>query len=571
MLEYRLLGPLEVLRDGHPVTLGKGAERALIALLVLHAGRPLSADAVIGALWGERAPATAREMVRNYVGSARRHLGSDTIETTQHGYVLAAADSAIDVRRFELLAREGADALAAGDADAAVIKVEEALALWRGRPLPELDNAADTAGHIRQLEDLYSSTREDWFETQLELGHTTSVVSALEAFVGQHPYRERSLGQLMLALYRCGRQTDALDRFASARRRLVDELGLEPSPELRELQARILRHDPSLDVHLEQPSQSAAGPRRSARRVVIAAALFAAVSAVVVGVVLLGSHAEAVAVPARGVVELDEHSGKPVRAMTVAFEPGPLAVSNGGVWLGDPPDRSLVELQPRRQRIRLPREPFAVAAWGDAIWVANGFDGTLIRVDGSGHASKPIRPTAGSTGRLPLAIGRGVLWVGSQNGTLSELTLTGRTIAVIPKMGSPETIAAGKGSVWVGRATEDTVVRVDDYSPHLRATIPIGGRPDIVAVGDTAIWALTADASTLWRIDPGTNAVTASVPLPAQPTALAITPNGVWVGSAGGILTQINPATNSVERTRVIGRSIDALTAANGRLWATVG
>jgi DNA-binding SARP family transcriptional activator/streptogramin lyase len=571
MLEYRVLGPLEVLRDGRPVALGKGAERALLALLVLHPSRPLSTDELVEALWGERPPPTAREMVRNYVGSARRRLGGDAIETTQHGYLLTAAGESVDLRRFERLARDGRTAFAAGDVEAAAETLEGALALWRGRPLPELDDVPAAAADVRQFEELHAAALEDWFDTQLELDRAPQVVTSLEAFVDEHPYRERPLRQLILALYRSGRQKDALDRFAAARRRLVDETGLEPGPELRDLQVRILRQDPSLDLPVGQMRASPAPPVGRKRRSLAAAALLAVAGAAAAAAVSLWPRAGPVAVPDRGVLELDQRTGKPVAATRLALEPGPIAVAAGRVWLGDSSAKSLVELQPRRRRVALPRVPFALAATSDGVWVANGFDGTLIRVDESGQAQAPIRPEPGSVGRLALSASRGVLWIGSQDGTLTELSQAGGTIGVIHGVGLPETVAAGDGTVWIGRATEDAVVRVDARSRRLRATIPIGGRPDIVATGDGSVWAMTADTSMLWRIDPRTDAVTASVPLPAKPTALAVTQDGVWVGSGSGLLAQIDPATNTVRRTRLLGRPIDALSAGDGRLWAAVG
>jgi DNA-binding SARP family transcriptional activator len=573
MLEYRALGPLEVLRDGRPLALGKGAERALLALLVLNAGRPVSTDQIAEALWGERPPPTAREMVRNYVGGARRRLGGDAIETAQHGYRLNAAAESVDVLRFAQLVREGREGVAHGKVEVAAGKLENALALWRGRPLPELDDVAWAGGDVRQLEELRAAALEDWFDTQLALGRAAAVVPDLEAFVEEHPYRERPLRQLMLALYRCGRQKDALDRFSAARRRLVDETGLEPGPDLRDMQARILRQDPSLDLRIElepEPEDAFPPERRRVRSLAAAALLAGAVS--VVAAILLWPHAlRPVAVPRRGVLELDPRTGKPLSATPLSIRPGPLATARGNVWVGAASGKALVEVLPRRKTVPLTNFPFALAATADGVWVANGFDGTLTRVDALGRVGPPIRPEPGSRGRLPLAADRDIVWVGSQDGSLTGLGAAGRRIAVVSAVGLPETIAAAGGTVWIGRATEDVVVRVDTRSRRVVATIPLGGRPSIVATGDGSVWAMTPDAATLWRIDPRTNAVTAPMPLPAEATALAVTQDGVWIGSAGGIITEFDPATNAPIRTRLLGRPVDSLAASAGRLWASVG
>jgi streptogramin lyase len=378
----------------------------------------------------------------------------------------------------------------------------------------------------------------------------------------------------MLALYRAGRQKDALDRFAHARRRLVEDTGLEPGPELRELQTRILRQDPSLDLPAPEvlaPPALPARRSRSRRRLVVAGVGVVAAGGAVAAAVFLWPGAKPVAVPARGLVELDARTGKPVAAIPVSFEPGPVAVSANGLWVAEQSREALVELRPSRRRIALPRTAFALAATGDGVWVANGFDGTVLRVDGAGRAGRPIRPERSSSGRLPLASVGEVLWLGSQDGAVAELGPTGRTIEVVRGVGLPGTVAATASAVWVGRAAEDAVVRVDPRSRRVRGTIQLGGRPDVVAAGDGAVWALTEDADTLWRIDPRRDAVTGSVALPAQPTALALTGDGIWVGTADGILTEVDPASNAVERTRVLGRPIGALAAAGGSLWATVG
>ena len=189
MLEFRALGPIEVVRDGQPVDVGKGIERALLAVLVLADGRSVAADEIIEALWGGAPPATAREMVRNYVGRLRSRLGPEVVATTPSGYRLVVAADAVDIARFERLASAGAEALERGDADSASIQLRQALKLWRGRPLPELDDAHAYAARLGSLDEVRLRAEEDRFVADLALGSAHALVPELEALADEHPYR----------------------------------------------------------------------------------------------------------------------------------------------------------------------------------------------------------------------------------------------------------------------------------------------------------------------------------------------------------------------------------------------
>ena len=283
-IRFHALGPLAVFVDEEEVELGRGNERTLLALLVLNAGRPLSSDAIIDALWGERPPPTAPEMVRNYIVRARKRIGDDAIETLPSGYRLRPDPDSIDWVRFERLATEGAQALERNEPKEALERFEDALSLWRGRPLPELDVAHTGQNAIARLEELQLRVVEDRVDAELELGRSSTLIPELEQFVQEHPYRERPLGQLMLALYRCGRQKDALERYQAGRRLLVEEAGLEPGRQLQQLHLSILQHDPSLDLppHSESTGSSdPASPVHPRRRTALLAAAAAAVAAAI--------------------------------------------------------------------------------------------------------------------------------------------------------------------------------------------------------------------------------------------------------------------------------------------------
>jgi DNA-binding SARP family transcriptional activator len=246
-MEFQVLGPLEV-RDGARVLpVGRGKPSALLALLLLHANEVVSTDRLIDELWGERPPATAPKALQVYVAKLRQALGAELIVTRAPGYELRLADEGeLDVRRFERGLATAREALAAGDARRASALLSEALALWRGPPLADLAYERFAQPEVLRLDELRLAALEERIEADLALGRHADVVGELERLVAQHPLRERPRAQLMLALYRCGRQAEALDSYQAARRALVEELGIEPGAALRELQQALLAQDPAL-------------------------------------------------------------------------------------------------------------------------------------------------------------------------------------------------------------------------------------------------------------------------------------------------------------------------------------
>jgi DNA-binding SARP family transcriptional activator len=241
-LEFRILGPLEVSDETGHVALGGPKQRGLLAILVLEAGRVVPTDRLIDLLWGEEAPKTATASLQNAVGRLRRALGADVLETRAPGYVLSVAQDQIDARRFE---RSLVEARRLPPAERRE-QIEQALGLWRGAALAEFAFDDFAQAEIRRLEDLKLVAIEQRIKADLELGRHGEVVGELEALVRDHPLRETLRSLLMLALYRAGRQAEALEVYQDARARFVDELGIEPGPELKRLQSEILRHEAGL-------------------------------------------------------------------------------------------------------------------------------------------------------------------------------------------------------------------------------------------------------------------------------------------------------------------------------------
>src|SRR5713226_9446073 len=256
--QFSLLGPLLVSRDGEPKAIGGQKPRALLAALLLEPNRVVSRGRLIDALWGELPPDTARNTIQVYVSQLRKLLPDVALETAPPGYRLVVDPETVDLFRFVRLGDEGRSRLADGDAAAAAEILRAALGLWRGAPLADLAEELFAQAEIARLEELRLATLTDRIDADLALGQHGQLVPELERLVVEHPLRERLRAQLMLALYRAGRQADALAVYQRVRKTLVDELGIEPGEALRKLERAILAHDPSLGI---------APSTKSARRV----------------------------------------------------------------------------------------------------------------------------------------------------------------------------------------------------------------------------------------------------------------------------------------------------------------
>jgi predicted ATPase/DNA-binding SARP family transcriptional activator len=248
-LEFRLLGPLEVRRDGHPIALRGGKPRSVLAMLLLHAGEVVSTDRLIEALWGERPPSTAQNALQAHVAALRRALEPQraVLITRPPGYLLEIGSVDLDTVRFESLVSDGHAALPEDPAYAAEL-LREALALWRGPALADFAYESFAQAEAARLEEMRLAALEDRLEADLALGRHAEVVPEVERLLAEHPLRERLAGQLMIALYRCGRQADASDVFQSTRSALVEKLGMEPGPALRQLLEQVLGQDPELEL-----------------------------------------------------------------------------------------------------------------------------------------------------------------------------------------------------------------------------------------------------------------------------------------------------------------------------------
>ena len=278
------------------------------------------------------------KIVQGYVSHLRRALGDGLLVTRGRGYLLQTARGQVDLDRFDELVAEGRRALGAGDARLASDRLGGALALWRGPPLADFSYEPFAQGEIARLEEERLAALEDRIEADLALGEHAALVSELDSLVHDHPLRERLQAQLMLALYRCGRQAEALERYQQARRELVDQLGIEPGRALRELEQSILEQDPALDPPARrtgaQPTIARRrGSRHSLSLLVGGGALLLAAAVAAAMVTLTGGRA--VTAVANSVAVINPQQNRVVGQISVGVGPDDIAAGVGGIWVAN--------------------------------------------------------------------------------------------------------------------------------------------------------------------------------------------------------------------------------------------
>jgi DNA-binding SARP family transcriptional activator/streptogramin lyase len=475
VIEFRILGPLEVLADGRPVTLGGPKVRALLAILVLHRREVVSTGRLIDALWGERASPTAAKTVQVYVSNLRKALGDGLLVTRAPGYVLQAETDQVDLDRFTELVAAGRDALQSDDPQLASGTLRQALALWRGPPLADFGYESFAQGQIARLEDARLAALEDRIDADLAAGGHAALVSELEPLLREHPWRERLQAQLMLALYRSGRQADALQSYRHARRSMVDELGLEPGRPLQELEQAILEQDPALDGPSRKPQPRLVAQtrqRRSSAWLIFAGgALLATVIALVV-VQLAGSSASPVRVEPNSVAAINPRTNQVVAAVPVGSSPGPITSGSGSLWVANVDDQTVSRVDPASLRtlptFSLTGRPTGVAATAGGIWVVQSSPQANVSV----NSIDPQYDTVGPTQQLGnvTPYGSGVvaaqgdqLWVAPSAGLLARLDpVTGRVVRQVDPNAGPSALAIGAdGALWVADSDANNVTRVD--------------------------------------------------------------------------------------------------------------
>ena len=593
-MDYRILGRLEVHDDGRDVGLGGEKSRALLAILLLHRNEVVSADRLMDELWGESPPVSALRTLQAYVSRLRRALsdgnggrsGSNggVLLTEGHGYLLRVTSGELDLDRFSEMAERGRDALAAGNPREAAERLHEALELWRGPPLADFAYEGFAQAAIAELDELRLAAVEERVDADLALGHARDLVGELRDLVARHPLRERLRGQLMLALYRSGRHAEALKVFQDFRRTLSEELGLEPSPGLQQLELAILSHDANLDVPVAAEAPGASEPGRPGpaterarrhRRPVVLVAGGVLVALVLVGVVAesSGGRAPPLVIPGDAVGAISPSGGAIRAVVRLGTSPSGVASGDGAVWTASPNQDTVSRIDPAAravvQTIQVGSSPTGLAVGAGAVWVTNYYGQTVSRIDPS--VDRVVQTIPVGNGPEGVAVGDGSVWVANaSDGTVSRIdAVSGAVTDTISLGGAGATdVAVGAGSVWVSDETGDRVVQIDPETDEVIATINVGSGPTAIAAGFGSVWVTNSLDGTISRIDPATDAVDATVEVGNGAGAIAIGRDEVWVASQyAGAVTRIDPVTDAVTRTITVGDRPQGLALAGGLVW----
>ncbi|HZO78879.1 MAG TPA: BTAD domain-containing putative transcriptional regulator [Solirubrobacteraceae bacterium] len=598
-IEFRILGPLEVRLDGTPIRIGGPRQRALLAVLLLSANRAVSRDQLVDELLPEASPDGADHQLRVQVSRLRRALNTnggdvDRLRTSAPGYLLRVEQGELDLHRFEHLVGLGDGALEAHDFLAAANSFCEAEALWRGRALADLEFEPFARVDVGRLNELRLVAMEKRIEAELSLGRHAMLVPTLEAAVAEHPMRERLRALLMLALYRCGRQADALETYRAGRTLLNEELALEPSPALRQLEQSILRQEAGLELSDPAPGALATevversappaldrgvpdlggGPTRAHRghRRALVLALVLGVAAILAGALIValgGSRTLTASANSVGVIDTGE--GALTTVVQTGAHAGGIAAGQAAVWETDTANGQLLKINPRSravERIAVGRGPRGVAVGGGEVWVVNQLDRTVSEINP--RALRAVASFPVGNGADAVAFGFGSVWVTNVlDDTVSRIDPATGRVSTIPLAGQPGGIAAGREGVWVTSESTGQLLLIDPTTDEVTQQKEIGGSPAAVATGARSVWVANADQRSVARFIPGKGTVT-SVDVGNAPLGVAYGAGAAWAAvSPDGDVARIDPRSDSVHAIRV-GAAPNAL-AVNGRqLWTTV-
>jgi YVTN family beta-propeller protein len=509
-----------------------------------------------------------------HVSRLRRALGDGTLETHGRGYRLAVAHEQVDADRFAALASDGRALLDRGDAAAAVDRLGAALDLWRGPALDNFSYESFARTVIAQLEDARLAALEDRTEGQLQMGRGSELVPELEGLVAEHPLRERLIAGLMLALYRSGRHADALTAYRGFRDRLADDLGLDPGPELRELERRILQHDATLGVR-----QNGMPLRPRGHRTLLAAVALGLL-ALALATFQLTFDAARARLPRlagrSGVVAIGTSPARLVSATSLAGAPTSLVAGSGSIWATEPGADAVLRIDPNSgeviDRILVGDEPGSIVRGGGAIWAASSVGATLTRIDPAAEAVTQKVTLPGSNAAA-LAFGDGRVWVAD--------SVTRRLFEIDPATGSlrrtltldvqPSAIVPAARAVWVASYGGAAVEELDPISGRRLARLHVGDGPTALALAASSLWVANSLDATVSRIDLATRAVDAPIPVGSGPTALAAVGGAVWVANQySGTISRIDPRTDRAAATVAVGGAPTSLAVSGGRVWAGV-
>ena len=614
MLYFGLLGPVVAERDGDALRLRGPKQRAMLAMFLLSANQVVSRDRLTEGLWGSRLPEGIDHALDAQVSMLRRTLsaaGAPALRRQAPGYLLGVDPESLDITRFDRLVDEGRVLRALGQPQEAARVLRQALELWRGPALSDVRAAPFASGAALGLEERRTDALEERIEADLDGGQGSELVAELERLVAAHPMRERLLSALALALYRAGQQSRALDALSSARHRLAQELGIDPGLSVRELERRILRHDPALLPHTRssatvapETTATAAGTpardhtpcaatspsvgtrntskpatstrvRRWHRRWLIAGTV---APALVGGLVILGSsdpgayRADPVVQGGPALVGVDAVRGTVLRPIRLPGLVAAAASGGAGLWVVQPSAARVTQLDPATghtlAQVPVPGGPGNLAIGGGAVWVSTVSNGTVVRID---QRSKAVTQVI-AVGGVPsgIAFGWDRVWVVDQNGRrlLRIQPATGRVERSLTLQDRPSDVIEAGGTVWVASHDADTVTAVDARSMSPVTTLRVGGGPTALAAGAGRVWVANGLDATVSRIAPREARVDATFPVDGDPTALDYAAGAIWVASEDtGTLARLDPENGSVTHEFHLGARPTAMAAGHGKLW----
>jgi streptogramin lyase len=496
-------------------------------------------------------------------------LGEDRLVSQPPGYRFRLEPGELDLHRFEQLAQQGRQ-----KGDARVLR--DALAIWRGEPLANLRDEPFAQEAARQLEEARLSVLEHRIDADLAAGRDAELVPELEQLISREPLRERPYGQLMLALYRDGRQADALETYQRARKMLSKEVGLEPGPQLQELERRMLNQDHEL---APRPASTAIrSPQRHRRRLVLAGAALAGLAALALGLVLTTGDAKSPVVIPDSLVKIDPKTNRVVDVIGVGSLPVATALGGDFVWVVNVGDSTLTRVDTNSGRARTVgglNNPTAIAADDHGnVWVTTATYESVVRVSGKTlhpDITVPLHHTA----FLP-AIGAGSLWVTEppfnlgEHGTLARISLDTTKVERRFTVGPfPVAVAIGDRAAWVTNGADASVSRIGLADGSVQR-IPVGNAPGGIVTGFGPVW-LTAGTEAIWRLNPGTRQVEKIIDLGGSPFGLTAGPDAVWMTLPDtGTILRIDPRTNTVVKRIRLGFKTHTIAVGPDAVWVSV-
>jgi DNA-binding SARP family transcriptional activator len=600
-LQFQLLGPVRAIWQGRTLDLGPAGPRSLLAYLLLNPNRVVSFDDIQAALWGAEPPRSARKMTHMYAARIRRELAraADAVRLTAEpgGLRLDIPPESVDAARFELLAKQALAALE-DDPSRALALFERGLSLWRGAALADVSLTGNAAG---PLEELLAAAEEGAAEARLALGDLSTAISDLEQLIARHPLRERPRALLITALYRAGRQAEALGHFTEFRRKLIEELGLEPSPELRRLELAILRQDSALEeptrgVTALPPADIVALPPRRAvdvrarprRQLLLALGAAVVVAGSILGTIF-ATRSGAVTLRAGSIAVLDSSTRRLERAVYVAGRPSSLLVlSRSRALVATTGDRSVVLVDLERGQVvgrvgtgvaggrlvgyqaLLPRTALLADPGSRSLVLLDLMTNLQSTLRGSlvpFSADLPFT-TEGVTDAIRIP-GRGAYLTGGGWLVLlgSDLDYEWYVRAAVRVAGTSGPLTFARHMVWTAPSGEHVLVGYNDRLRRVTRRIALPDSTQAIAAAGDDIWVGLAHTPVLCRYSASTGQLVRRIELPGLATAIVTRNGNTWVGTGTGQVVEVHAAAAPTLVAR-LAHPVTGLEAAGGRVIA---